>query len=130
MLYNITEYTNTGTFMKTLKKLAILFLISSWMIFTTGCSEEDSASCDSSLYCNNYNTSIKTCCTSTKCWYETNGNTFNCNGTSCSSAANSLANYCVGVDENNYATDLILEKAKNMKLTNELDDAYKSILKE
>jgi len=39
--------------------------------------------------------SEKACCNgSANCWYEAGGQTFDCNGSDCGSAATALTNYC------------------------------------
>ncbi|MDH5517886.1 MAG: hypothetical protein OEY36_08755 [Gammaproteobacteria bacterium] len=116
--------------MNFLKKVLFILIFSGSMMLLNGCSDPVSTtSCDGSLSCPNYSTNINTCCSNNSCWYEANGNTFTCNSQyDCYSAAQGVTSYCNAADTDGLATDLSLEKAKNVKLNMDLDAVYKSIL--
>ena len=117
--------------MALLKKLFFILLFSSSVVLLNACSDPVSSNtqCDGSLSCPNYNTNVNTCCNNNSCWYEANGQTFNCTSQyDCSSAAQNLVSYCNAADIDGLATDLSIEKARNVKLNIDLDAAYKNIL--
>ena len=114
--------------MQFLKKIIFSLLFTASIILINGCDSPES--CDTSLTCSNFGTTINTCCSNTQCSYTTNGQTFNCNGTDCSTVgAPQVVSYCEASDINDMTYKLILEKTKNIKLTYEFDGVYREILK-
>lgn len=97
-----------------------------------GSSDDDveTTACIGGLFCPNHGTEVTTCCNENLCWYETNGQTFNCDGTVCDFVgAPELANYCVGPRTDDLASKLLIEKAKNKTLNLLLDQAHEDTLK-
>ena len=92
--------------------------------------DDDNTACLGGLFCNNFGTEITTCCSSSQCSYETNGQTFFCDGTTCDFVgAPELANYCLNdAGPEDLAKALLMEKARNKTLNLLLDQAHEDIL--
>ena len=94
-----------------------------------GSDDDDDEVCLGGLFCPNFGTEVITCCTSSRCYYETNGQTFNCDGTVCDfQGAPQLANYCVGRGKDDLETNLFMERSKNQALRLLLDQAHEDTL--
>ncbi len=63
-------------------------------VFGTPAATGGTTSCVSSSYTSRCPT-LRACCSSTQCYYVANGTTYNCNGTNCNSAAQTVANACI-----------------------------------
>ena len=93
--------------------------------------------CVDTYYCAANDSNLQTCCNyldSNSCYYETGSQTFNCNGSDCSSAAQAASDYCLGTtstkSEIDLATMLGLEKTKNIQLKQSIDEMYRDLGKE
>lgn len=102
--------------------LAALSLVALLSIAMSGCGAAAAVTpnCNTtSNYCNGKD--LKTCCTSTSCYYKIDGTRYNCNGTNCFDAAERLVNEqcdfsAAGVE----AEDLALEALKMSQEAEEL----------
>jgi hypothetical protein len=115
------------------KGLLGLFFTASFALLSAcggGSSDDVTACLEGGLSCPNYGTEVRTCCDDSSCWYETNGQSFSCDGQNCDYVgAPELANYCVGSGKDDLASGLLIEKAKNKALSIQLDQAHEDILK-
>jgi hypothetical protein len=73
-----------------MKKIILISIISTFISFLNYSCKDDSPTknCQST---NSACGTFTTCCTPTQCYYEYNGQRYNCNGTDCSDAATQLA---------------------------------------
>ena len=81
-----------------MKKVGLFLLAVVMAAGMAGCSkdDDDGLNCQDAILCERNGQMIKACCNKegTQCEYQTGDQTFPCNGTNCTDAANSVANYC------------------------------------
>lgn len=113
--------------MRNLLKLVFVLLLGSQLLACSA-AEEVAASCSPAGSCPANGSTIQACCTSVECWYTAGSSTFPCAGTSCTTAASNVVNYCYAKTssktETDLATELMLKSAENVQLRKSIDKMY------
>ena len=90
--------------------------------------------CAPSIFCTKDNSTLDACCTTSSCRYVSATRTFSCNGTDCTSAAETAINFCSSKTSSKVESDLakmlLLEKADNIVLKASIDEMYIDLGKE
>lgn len=108
----------------------IIITLIAWLSISLLYSCAPVESCSDVYVCIADGSTAQTCCTSNDCRFVTASRTFNCNGTSCTAAAENLSSYCYGLSykaESDLATKLGLEKVKTLQLQGTINDMYNDL---
>ncbi len=79
------------------KFLVVLMVLAASTFYFAGCSDDSDYECvdTPTTGCD----SVQTCCSTDDCYYEADGEKFECDGLDCTAAATALVDHCMGTTE-------------------------------